>query len=203
MRKFIRVSSDHRKKWIPAVFFLLFLLIIGLGSCGISDRDENAKFEEFTKDLFCREVSSNTISLHYTLQNPEEYQIEKKPAAFGSYQTDAKEICAGLENLSAALGRFSYEDLDRENRITYDVISGYLEISKKGTPYVLYSEPLNAVSGVQTQLPVLLSEYSFYDANDADTYLELLTKVPEYFDSLIAFEQKKSQTQPKESEHTL
>ena len=46
---------------------------------------------------------------------------------------------------------------------------------------------------MQTQLPVVLSEYRFYDREDVDTYLALLETTGEYFDSLIAFEQKKSE----------
>ena len=57
----------------------------------------------------------------------------------------------------------------------------------------MYEEPLSLVSGVQTQFPVVLSEYRFYDKEDVDTYLALLETTGEYFDSLIAFEQKKSE----------
>ena len=48
------------------------------------------------------------------------------------------------------------------------------------------------VSGVQTQLPVILSEYPFYEQSDVDTYLQLMKTTPEYFASLLKFEQKKS-----------
>ena len=65
--------------------------------------------------------------------------------------------------------------------------------TEKTTDYILYEEPLSLVSGVQTQFPVVLSEYRFYDREDVDTYLALLETTGEYFDSLIAFEQKKSE----------
>lgn len=38
----------------------------------------------------------------------------------------------------------------------------------------MYEEPLGLVSGVQTQLPVVLSEYQFYDRRDVDDYLALM-----------------------------
>ena len=47
-------------------------------------------------------------------------------------------------------------------------------------------------AGIHTQLPVLLSEYSFYDTQDVETYLALLKETPSYFDSVIRFEQKKA-----------
>ena len=49
------------------------------------------------------------------------------------------------------------------------------------------------MSGIQTQLPVILSEYQFYDREDVEDYLRLMESTPEYFESLIEFEQKKSE----------
>ena len=69
----------------------------------------------------------------------------------------------------------------------------YLELSKKESDYLLYEEPMGTVSGVQTQIPVLLSEYQFQSKEDVDAYLELMKTTPDYFNSLIAFEQEKAQ----------
>lgn len=33
-------------------------------------QSEDARFEEYTAELFCKEVSANTVSLHYTLKAP-------------------------------------------------------------------------------------------------------------------------------------
>ena len=80
-----------------------------------------------------------------------------------------------------------------QNQVTYDVLEYYLKEAEKSADYILYEEPLALVSGVQTQLPVVLSEYQFYDRDDVDTYLALLETTGEYFDSLITFERAKSQ----------
>lgn len=153
---------------------------------------QNKAFRSFTKELFCREVSSNTISLHYSLKNPEKYGIKEKPISFGDISSDSRTAYASLENLRAALGKFSYDMLSEENQLTYDVLDYYLQTAEKNTEYLLYQEPLGLVGGIQTQLPVLLSEYQFYNTKDVDTYLELMKSTPQYFDSLIDFEKKKS-----------
>ena len=57
-----------------------------------------------------------------------------------------------------------------QNQVTYDVLEYYLKEAEKSADYILYEEPLALVSGVQTQLPVVLSEYQFYDREDVDTY---------------------------------
>ena len=44
-------------------------------------RNENDRFEKYTSALFKEEVSSNTISLHYTLKNPDAYDIHDAPVS--------------------------------------------------------------------------------------------------------------------------
>ena len=153
---------------------------------------QNRQFRQFTKQLFCQELSSNTISLHYTLKNPKEYDIRENEVTFGTFPTDNKNLLAAVENLEEVLKTFDYNKLSVENSLTYDVLKCYLNMTERDAEYVLYDEPMGLVSGVQTQLPVILSEYPFYEQSDVDTYLQLMKTTPEYFASLLKFEQKKS-----------
>jgi uncharacterized protein (DUF885 family) len=98
------------------------------------------------------------------LQNPESYGIKEIPITYGSFDIDETASYAALENCSAVLDKFSYDTLSKENQITYDVLSSYLDTAKKGIPYSLYEEPLSPVTGIQAQLPVLLAEYQFFSA---------------------------------------
>jgi len=153
---------------------------------------QNRQFRQFTKQLFCQELSSNTISLHYTLKNPKEYDIRENEVTFGTFPTDHKNLLAAVENLEEVLKTFDYNKLSVENSLTYDVLKCYLNMTERDAEYILYDEPMGLVSGVQTQLPVILSEYPFYEQSDVDTYLQLMKTTPEYFASLLKFEQKKS-----------
>lgn len=153
---------------------------------------QNRQFRQFTKQLFCQELSSNTISLHYTLKNPKEYDIRENEVTFGTFPTDNKNLLAAVENLEEVLKTFDYNKLSVENSLTYDVLKCYLNMTERDADYILYDEPMGLVSGVQTQLPVILSEYPFYEQSDVDTYLQLMKTTPEYFASLLKFEQKKS-----------
>ena len=153
---------------------------------------QNRQFRQFTKQLFCQELSSNTISLHYTLKNPKEYDIRENEVTFGTFPTDNKNLLAAVENLEEVLKTFDYNKLSVENSLTYDVLKCYLNMTERDVEYILYDEPMGLVSGVQTQLPVILSEYPFYEQSDVDTYLQLMKTTPEYFASLLKFEQKKA-----------
>lgn len=195
LSRYIESTYKHQKKYIICAGMSLCLLI-GLLSSGCQTRgsaDENARFEKYTNELFCREAASNTISLHYTLKNPEEYGITDNPETFGSFDISAEAVKASSENMQQALLNFSYNDLDTQNKLTYDILNYRLKLMEKTADYILYEEPLGLVSGVQTQLPVVLSEYQFYDRQDVEDYLALLATTGDYFDSLIGFEQRKAQ----------
>lgn len=164
-----------------------------VGNTGGNAGGEDARFREYTRELFCREAASNTVNLHYTLKEPEKYGITDVPVTFGSFDVEAEAVKASSENMRQALLGFSYDDLDTQNRLTYDVLNYQLRSMDQSADYLLYEEPLGLVSGVQTQLPVVLSEYQFYDRQDVDDYLALLKTTGEYFDSLIRFENQKAE----------
>lgn len=185
-----------QKKYIYLPFRLfIFLAICILTFCACASRqsdDQNDRFEHYTEALFCREVSSNTISLHYTLKNPEDFGIEETGIVLGNFESDPDEVKAMAENMEQKLKEFTYNELDTQNRITFDILQYQNRVMEKSAEYILYEEPLGLVSGIQTQFPVVLSEYRFYDREDVETYIKLLKKSGEYFDSLIVFERKKA-----------
>ena len=178
---------------------LVFVILIGLlvsfflpGCQKQTAEETNLAFEKFTNELFCQETASNTVNLHYTLRNPEEFGIREAPVTFGTFETDENRKLASVENIRRAMEEFDPEKLSVTNRLTFDVMDYYMDRLKENAEFTLYEEPLGLVSGIHTQLPVLLSEYQFYDREDVDIYLELMKMTPEYFQSLIAFEQAKS-----------
>ena len=195
VNSYIKSIFKYQKKYIN--FLALAAGLTGmllLSACGArKPEDQNQKFEEYTKELFCSEVASNTINLHYTLKNPEDYGITGSEVSLGSFESDTDMIKASAENMWQSLQKFSYDGLDLQNRITFDILGYQIKTIERNADYILYEEPLGLVSGVQTQLPVVLSEYRFYDRQDVETYLELLEMTEDYFDSLIKFEREKAE----------
>lgn len=183
--------SKKRSAIIASCFLLiLFLSVIIFRQV---NTNEDQQFEDYTRNLFCQEVAGSTISLHYTLKNPSAYGIDNAPVTFGACTTDTNAICASSENALALLQSFDRSHLSDENRLTYDILEDSLTTALKEAPYALYEEPLAPLTGTQAQLPVLLSEYQFYTRSDVDTYLELLSKLPQYFQSIMEFERVKSE----------
>lgn len=178
------------KKFI-ALFLSLSLLATGCSNISIPTNADSA-FRNFTLNLFQQDVTSTTLGLHYTVQNPESYGIKNSNITLGSYDIDDAASLAVIENCKATLDKFSYKKLCADNQITYDILSYHLKMAKEGISYSLYEEPLSPVTGIHAQLPVLLAEYQFTSDTDVKTYLALLETTPDYFSSLAEFEKKKS-----------
>ena len=106
--------SDHdakpeaRRARLWPFLFLLLVLLLALFFLrpffrqGRQSPDE--AFQAFTRELFLANVSSSTLSLHYTLADPEAAGIKETPISFGSYSKEEKERSASaLENALEAL----------------------------------------------------------------------------------------------------
>ena len=187
----------HRKKIFLILPCCLLVILISFLSgntfwSSLHAESSDRQFRTFTRSLFQTEVSANTISLHYTLRSPSDYGIADIPATYGSLSSDSVATKASVRNVLSSLQEFDPDTLSSENTLTFKILDTYLKNASTGTDYLLYQEPLGPVSGIHTQLPVLLSEYSFYDTQDVETYLALLKETPSYFDSVIRFEQKKA-----------
>ncbi len=183
--------SKKRSAAIAAIF--LAVLSVTVLCVHHFNKNENEQFEEYTHNLFCQEVSGNTISLHYTLKNPAAYGITDAPVSIGSCTADTTSVCAAIENALALLNTYDRRRLSAENKLTYDILEDFYTTAFELAPYSLYEEPLAPLTGTQSQLPVILSEYQFYSIPDVDTYLKLLKKIPAYFDSILEFEQARAQ----------
>ncbi len=190
---------DKIRSYFPCIVTVFLLIFIPAGAIlfqnleGENESLEDRMFRRFTRELFCQEAASNTVNLHYTLKNPEDYGIDYAPVTFGNIESDKETVLATVENLEKKLDNYSKEKLSVENRLTYEILEYYTDIVKGDAEYLLYDEPLGLVSGVQTQLPVVLSEYALDTREDVETYLELMKTTTDYFEQIAVFERKKSE----------
>ena len=195
MQKNNNLKAELSKKRTLVILLSLFILVL-LGTFfyrqKISAQTEDQRFQTYTNELFRQELFGNTLSLHYTLKNPDTYHIMDTPVSLGSYQTDASYVCASLENSLSLLHSYDKSKLSENHQITYEILEAHLTSSLRESQYLLYEEPLAPLTGTQAQFPVLLSEYPFYNAQDVDTYLALLGEIPEYFASILTFEEEKA-----------
>ncbi len=168
--------------------FLLLSAAVLIILTGVFCIGTNRLFTVFCDEIFREDIAANTLTLHYTLRHPENYGIDTSNVTLGEYTTDSSEREAWLRKTLQRLQLFPRFLLKEDQQITRDLLCYTLETELSGIPYLLYDEPLTPSIGIQSQMPVLLAEFSFSDTDDIETYLQLLADFQNYMDSLIAFE---------------
>lgn len=148
----------------------------------------SSSFQKLTSHLFLDEVTSSTLTLHYTLQSPQTFGISEVPIQYESALSEQNSTKKCLESLSS----IDPSRLSPSDQITYDILQLLFDQSKDLAKYSGYAEPLGATIGIQAQLPVLLCEYYFASREDILTYLRLLSKTDQYFSSLLSYEREKA-----------
>lgn len=178
-----------------AILLLVIILICTVGACGRTGKQERLQnsFDQFMTELFVNEVQSDSLSLNYSLANPENFGIHYKNATLGEYSAEqiSKEMF-NFENCISRLNSFDYYSLTPEQRLTYDIVKEYYQSYLNLGTFTYYNECLGPTTGFQAQLPILLAEYSFHDREAIDEYLQLLPCVYDYFESIANFEREKS-----------
>lgn len=169
-------------------FGILFILLFFY--CVLSSP---SRFENFCDRLFQEELSVNTLTLHYTVREPENYDIPAEQISLGSYDLDPSKEKWQLLAKRFFLCTISRSALSKEDQTTYDLLKYCLKTELDRLDFLLLEEPLVPSIGIQSQLPILLAEYRFYEESDVINYLTLLTCVPEYFDSLLSLEEIRCQ----------
>lgn len=153
----------------------------------------NDAFEEFTTNLFLEELTSNTLNLHYSLEDPATLGITEYEISLGDFSAEARESSSTYlkETLSEVLA-YDYELLSLENQLTYDILVDYLNTQIDLCKYDFFEEPLGFSGGLQMELPILFAEYEFNNERDIQDYLEMVSLTDEYFDQIMMFEAEKS-----------
>lgn len=163
---------------------------------GASAKKEQEKFDKYLQESFEESVTTDTVTLHYTLAHPENYGISMDEVTLGEFdlseETMAEEVAEIKEEIEE-LKSFDYKKLTDDQKFTYDILVDLLETNllSYDNPY-LY-EPFAYTSGLQANLPITMSEYTFYDEDDVKDYIALLNLVPDYYQQCLDFEKVKSE----------
>lgn len=151
-------------------------------------------FHRITETFFVGSLENDALNLHFTLAWPEKSGITLKSASLPVYsRQDALQSAKSTRELLQELSRIDPVRLDGEDRYTYDLLLSYMEQESAGQRFSYYEEPLSPSSGMQSELPLLMAEYTFRNKEDVETYLSLLDSTDTYFQGLADYETEKSQ----------
>ena len=167
-----------------------FILLAGCGGNGGSKEE----FSAYLNQIFRSEVTGSTLNMHYNLAHPENYGITDYKVTYGNVSAGRDtEAAAVLENWKKNLKRFRKKDLPVSQQMAYDILEDYIVQELPAGKFSLYQEILKPSTGFQSQLPVLLAEYKFYDEKDVQDYLELMAETPALFRKIMDLERIKAE----------
>lgn len=152
------------------------------------------QFNALTQSVFLDEITNSGLDLHYTLADPSSRGITEVPETFGEFSLGTmKKNYGEMRELEKKLKNIDIKKLTKEQKLTYKILSSYLDTELTAEGLELYAQPLTSTIGIQAQLPVLLAEYAFYTKEDVDHYLTLLSSIDTYYGQLLDFEKEKSE----------
>lgn len=184
------MKNKHLYFILIAIASLFLLLCFSLF---YFSQNDSKQFHAITDSLFREELKEDSLSLHYTLLDPAHYGLDNTPVSFPCFsEGDFADNFHSLNDYKTRLLKINSKHLTKEDVFYYQNLLAYIEMQLEGCQFEYYSEPLAPNSGIQSQLPILLAEFSFYSRENVETYLSLLKEVDTYFDSILLYEQKKA-----------
>lgn len=143
-------------------------------SVGASSEETNSEFDDFTRELFAEAVSTDALTLHFELKDPDAYDIDLDEVNLGriDLQNPIETFVSNISTsaLQQTLHDFDYDSLTEKQQQTYDILDEFLDTEQTydNKELFYYPEYLSSTSGTQSMMPVLMSEYTFYDRGDIE-----------------------------------
>lgn len=179
------------KKHIFTIFFLLLLLIIFILFYPFSKPE--LSFREMTNRLFLEDITTDTLSLHYTLADPSNYSINSYPLTLPRYDKNSlQQSYSKIENSLFALSCIDSSALSEEELYCRNLLKDYFSLQKQGFSFTYLEECFSPSSGIAANYPILMAEYTFRTKKDIIDYLTLLADTPDYFDSFFQFQKERA-----------
>ncbi len=188
------MKKNHRHTLFASICFILLsgTILFGCGQAATQTSLKQKKFDHFLNSCFREYAAENTVTLHFKLSNPSAYGI-KVPVSptYGDLSSDTlKKNCSRSKELLQKLYTFPTSSLTKKQKLTWQIFQDYLNESIMNEKYILYSSPLGT-NGLQSEIPVTLSEYRLDNEKDIKDYLSLVNQVPELFTQILDFEQER------------
>ncbi len=156
-------------------------------------RLEKKAFQDFSKTLYEQEMTADPISLHYSLAHPEAFSLQSRGIPMPVYVPGSElNRAASAEVVLKDLRSLKTKHLPEEDRFACACLERSLNLTLQMAHFPYYSDPLIPSGGMQSQLPILLSEYAFRTREDVDEYLRILGQSGEFLSSLLTYEKERA-----------
>ncbi|MDR2590448.1 MAG: DUF885 domain-containing protein [Oscillospiraceae bacterium] len=147
--------------------------------------------------LFERWVTSDSITTNFILANPGDIGVTKPKPTFGNVINidTIKQDKEETTEIGKILSGVIYNELRDDQKVIYDILERSYRLSyflESEDDFFYYSGYIRPLTGLQVELPILLSEFKFHVKEDIEIYLKLLEDTIRYFDEIIEFEKERA-----------
>lgn len=168
---------------------LSFFMLMTLVACQPKvqeNKETQAKFDEYLEELFNESITSDFMSYHFYLVEPEKKGLEKPEVTLGELTLESVE--EGIEDSKEELKElheFNVLELNQEQRNLYKSIEFNLSQSIKQEDFLDFFYAFET-NGVNDYLITNFTEYRIDDVEDAKDYIVLLNDAQRFLEEGVA-----------------
>lgn len=189
--------------------FLCAFIVIGLTGCQTkpveptsnpeANVEEQARFDEFTKNEIKTYLEDNYLTVHQTVSKPEEFGVDVNNIVVQMSEPWSEEQFAKtVEEFEVSKKEFETFDrnlLTEKQQNTYDIIQDQIELNlmsnSKDFEYV--GNVFGLFSGLQISVPQILSDFVFHEPKDVEDLIALMNSVKPMFESYTEYAKKQKE----------
>lgn len=180
------------KKRLKPLLVVVFVCVLATIAGGIYFYYHNTStLHQFSEELAYDMLENNPLELHYSIAYPEKMGYENIATNLvpfqETYYTNGKTYWSKRAD---ELSKINKTFLNKENLFLYNLLHSHIQLQLNSLEFPYYENPLSRTSGVHSQLPILLSEYTFRNKEDIENYFILLSQIPDYLNGLYTYAYK-------------
>lgn len=182
-----------KKRATILLFSLLVIFSLGITSFVYIRTASGREFKKIARELLVQNLDGNSLLTHFMVTDPKKAGIDESISMPVYSLQEEKEQIDRIKELYQRLNALDLKETDLSKTLLRDSLSFYLAHTIKLSEYEYFEEPFSPYSGVQNELPILLTEFSFEDKEDVEEYLQILELIPDYMKGLCQYEKEKAQ----------
>lgn len=172
------------------ILIVLGLLLQFVGCTGQKQPEPEISFEEYTQEFVQYYYSETDFGINFDFEHPEEYGITRGIYEFSGFTKDDYTLYMdALKEEISFLKSFNYKNLTEEEQWTYDLILDYLEREYALKDFFYQDMKMfGSFTGMNSNVPLLMDEFTFNDKQDVDSYINLLKTLKVAYESYLEIE---------------
>ena len=178
------MTFSKKRTIVPLTLIILCIIARGLFLYSL----RTYPFATLCKEITLETLQDNPFELHYSIAYPEKMGLKGLSKNLIPFHEKNFEEGRTIWNArKELLSEIKTDTLSEENAFLYQLLSRHIKLQLRSLDFPYYSNPLACSGGIHSQLPILLSEYTFRSKEDVENYLLLLSQIPDYLEGLARY----------------